>query len=51
VGRSPLRDAHWLFDRGFWSLSDDLHVLGKKQDFHETGGLSLLLKPKDGLAL
>lgn len=45
------KTAHWLFDRGFWSLSDDLHVLVKKNDFHETGGLGLLLKPKDGLTL
>ncbi len=47
-GLALSKTAHWLFDRGFWSLSDDLHVLVKKKDFHETGGLSLLLKPKDG---
>ncbi len=50
-GLALSKTAHWLFDRGFWSLSDELYVLVKKQDFHETGGLSLLLKPKDGLAL
>lgn len=50
-GLALSKTAHWLFDRGFWSLSDQLHVLVKKQDFHETGSLGLLLKPKDGLAL
>ncbi len=50
-GLALSKTAHWLFDRGFWSLSDQLHVLVKKQDFHETGGLGLLLKPKDGLTL
>lgn len=50
-GLALSKTAHWLFDRGFWSLSDELHVLVKMKDFHETGGLSLLLKPKDGLAL
>jgi putative restriction endonuclease len=50
-GLALSKTAHWLFDRGFWSLSNDLHVLVKKHDFYETGGLSLLLKPKDGLVL
>jgi len=50
-GLALSKTAHWLFDRGFWSLSDDLHVLVKKHDFHETGGLGLLLKPKDGTTL
>lgn len=50
-GLALSKTAHWLFDRGFWSLSDELHVLVKKQDFHETGGVSLLLKPKDGMPL
>lgn len=47
-GLALSKTAHWLFDRGFWSLSDDLHVLVKKQNFHESGDLGLLLKPKDG---
>jgi putative restriction endonuclease len=47
-GLALSKTAHWLFDRGFWSLSDDLHVLVKKKDFHESGDLGLLLKPKDG---
>ena len=50
-GLALSKTAHWLFDRGFWSLSDDLHVLVKMKDFHETGDLGLLLKPKDGQLL
>jgi putative restriction endonuclease len=50
-GLALSKTAHWLFDRGFWSLSDDLHVLVKKGNFHETGGPELLLKPKDGQLL
>lgn len=50
-GLALSKTAHWLFDRGFWSLSDDLHVLVKKDDFYETGGSNLLLKPKDGIKL
>ena len=42
------KTAHWLFDRGFWSLDDDFHVLVKKSSFHESGDMGLLLKPKDG---
>lgn len=47
-GLALSKTAHWLFDRGFWSLSDDLHILVKNQHFHETGDQGLLLKPKDG---
>jgi len=47
-GLALSKTAHWLFDRGFWSLSDDLHILVKTQHFHETGDPGLLLKPKDG---
>jgi putative restriction endonuclease len=50
-GLALSKTAHWLFDRGFWSLSDDLHVLVKQRHFHETGDLGLLLKPKDGRPL
>ena len=47
-GLALSKTAHWLFDRGFWSLSDDLLILVKPSTFHESGDLSLLLKPKDG---
>lgn len=50
-GLALSKTAHWLFDRGFWSLSDELQVLVKKNVFHETGGMGLLLKPKDGQSL
>lgn len=47
-GLALSKTAHWLFDRGFWSLSDDLHILVKQRSFHESGDMGLLLKPKDG---
>lgn len=47
-GLALSKTAHWLFDRGFWSLSDDLHILVKQTTFHESGDMGLLLKPKDG---
>jgi putative restriction endonuclease len=47
-GLALSKTAHWLFDRGFWSLNDDLHVLVKQRAFHESGDMGLLLKPKDG---
>jgi putative restriction endonuclease len=47
-GLALSKTAHWLFDRGFWSLSDDLRILVKNQNFHESGDLGLLLKPKYG---
>ncbi len=50
-GLALSKTAHWLFARGFWSLSDDLRVLVKQHHFHETGDLGLLLKPKDGQPL
>lgn len=50
-GLALSKTAHWLFDRGFWSLSDDLLVLVKQRHFHETGDPGLLLKPKDGKPL
>ncbi|MCB1129702.1 MAG: HNH endonuclease, partial [Verrucomicrobiae bacterium] len=47
-GLALSKTAHWLFDRGFWSLDDDLHILVKQTTFHESGDAALLLKPKDG---
>lgn len=47
-GLALSKTAHWLFDRGFWSLTDDLYILVKQSAFHESGDLGLRLKPKDG---
>ena len=42
------KTAHWLFDRGFWSISDDYTVLVKAGDFEEAGEIGQLLKPHAG---
>lgn len=43
-GLALSKTAHWLVDRGLWSLSDDLHILVKQTTFHESRELGLLLK-------
>jgi putative restriction endonuclease len=40
------KTAHWLFDRGFWSISDDYRVLMKSDRFDEAGDAGHLLKPR-----
>ena len=47
-GLALSKTAHWLFDRGFWSLDQDYHILVKSRDFGEHGDAALLLKPRDG---
>jgi len=42
------KSAHWLFDRGFWSLDDDCRVLVATHKFDESGDIAYLLKPKMG---
>ena len=42
------KTAHWLFDRGFWSISDDHRVLVQDRLFDEAGAAGLLLKPRAG---
>lgn len=42
------KTARWLFDRGFWSISDDYRVLVRDRLFDEAGAAELLLKPKAG---
>lgn len=38
------KTAHWLFDKGFWSISDDFRVLVAADSFEEAGESELLLK-------
>jgi putative restriction endonuclease len=45
------KTAHWLFDRGFWSIADDYRVLVRQDRFEEAGEAGLLLKPRGGLAI
>jgi putative restriction endonuclease len=40
------KTAHWLFDRGFWSITDDFLVMVRADSFEEAGELSHLLKPR-----
>jgi len=42
------KTAHWLFDRGFWSLDDDFRILVKLDAFQEQGEDALLLKRRKG---
>jgi putative restriction endonuclease len=40
------KTAHWLFDRGFWSIADDFLVLVKSEIFDEAGEAAHLLKAR-----
>lgn len=42
------KTAHWLFDRGFWSISENYRVLVKPEVFDESGEAAYLLKPRAG---
>jgi putative restriction endonuclease len=45
------KTAHWLFDRGFWSISDDFKVLIASHRFEEAGPEAHLLKRMEGTEL
>lgn len=45
------KTAHWLFDRGFWSLDADFRILVASHKFDEAGGCEHLLKPRSGTPL
>lgn len=38
------KTAHWLFDRGFWSITDSLRVIVAENRFEEAGEQAYLLK-------
>jgi putative restriction endonuclease len=40
------KTAHWLFDRGFWSITNDYLVMVKAHRFDESGDAAYLLKPR-----
>ena len=42
------KSSHWLFDRGYWSLTDDFRVLVHPEGFEESGDAGHLLKPRAG---
>lgn len=45
------KTAHWLFDRGFWSLTDNYKILVADHLFDEAGEAAHLLKPRAGQAI
>jgi putative restriction endonuclease len=45
------KNAHWLFDRGFWSLDENCRILVAENKFDEAGDLGHLLKPREGTLL
>jgi putative restriction endonuclease len=47
-GLALSKTAHWLFDRGFWSLTDDCLVLVAAKRCEEAGEDAQLLKPRAG---
>jgi putative restriction endonuclease len=42
------KTAHWLFDQGFWSISNDYKILVAEDRFDERGDAAHLLKPRAG---
>jgi putative restriction endonuclease len=42
------KSAHWAFDQGVWSLTDDYRVLVAKERFRETGPTHFLLSGFEG---
>lgn len=42
------KNAHWLFDQGLWSITDDYKVVVAANRFHETGNIALLLSRFSG---
>ena len=40
------KTAHWLFDRGFWSITNDYRIIVRDDRFEECGEAAHLLKPR-----
>ncbi len=45
-GLALSKNAHWLFDQGLWSLTDDYKVVVAKDCFHESGEAAFLLRSR-----
>jgi len=45
------KTAHWLFDQGFWSISNDYNILVAEDRFDERGDAAHLLKPRAGSSI
>jgi putative restriction endonuclease len=50
-GIALCKNAHWLFDEGVWSLTDDYKVIVAIKRFHESGSDELLLSRMAGKAV
>lgn len=47
-GLALSKNAHWLFDNGLWTLTDDYRVIVAQGSFAETGPISHLLSQYSG---
>lgn len=50
-GIALTKTAHWLFDHGFWSITNDLRVIVAERLFEEAGEEAYLLKKMAGRQL
>ena len=50
-GLALCKNAHWLFDNGLWTLTDDYRVLVAHGEFTEAGSEQQLLKQYHGLKI
>ena len=50
-GMALCKNAHWLFDKGLWSISDDFRVIVASSKFTESGKADLLLGSYHGIRL
>lgn len=47
-GIALCKNAHWLFDNGIWSLTDDYKVIVAEGEFHEAGAGDKLMRDYHG---
>lgn len=47
-GLALSKNAHWLFDQGLWSLTDDFRILVARDHFDESGPNQFLLAARSG---
>jgi putative restriction endonuclease len=50
-GIALCKNAHWLFDKGLWTISDDFRVVVASSRFTESGKPDLLLGSYQGTCL
>ncbi len=50
-GLALCKNAHWLFDNGLWTLTEEYRVIVAKGQFEEAGNDQHLLQPYEGQAL